>query len=901
MSHRLHVEKALTAYYLGTESGNGAGPVRFIDASRTALAKALGPLAGEDAVSSLANACDGPIETAQVLAFGWSGRWPDSQCPGYLRFLVLTCAVVSIADGADSREFGLNLASLWDCENIFSNRTALPELWAKLAAWCRARRSKGAQIREFLLPSSGRAAALRPRLGNVRYLRLNYEIAFPTWRDLSHLRVVLGRRPDLVQACADPFEAARLICPVIELDQGFSPAMRLASGEFKKLYEAKATLLRLHRFWGVLSNVLDEGGARTPLAPKLASLVISLGSGIEDSEAIVRLSTDRTTPSESTTAEELDGPASVIVEKASDWLKRRGGALSRSPLVRALDSGAVLLFETSFARWESSDDVASERGRCILLLNEQQRKDLAGVGRAMGRLSGRWSLFGPLDGLGKSALLSKLGMGGITPLSVVGAIRIHGGIRVGTAFLGRPDFLPRIAVWGPGTVRLYLALDDCDSKVNLIQTAAGEFTLEASSSLQGRVTVRLEEAPVEGIDPLVFERQLTFVRDAVEHAALRSIDKTKWTPVEEVLCVPVDEIRASEEISQQEQHQTPTARRMRDLGEAVYARGLSGWSEADLVALLVGTIGSEGPSVWDVLRGLQEVGWLYPTIATTWRVRRWWLRPPALAVVRAGQMNRTFLVGSVPDVLVRRFSGTVREAGGGLLSAGAPSEYCLPPFGAVGVETHELVNELRWTLASVPGRVPASAPSCWPVTDQEPSRHEAAAAWNLEVGRFEACDASEHTAVGLFRHRRQAGDRPDLYSLRNSTAEPAWFTLSRTAAVIEAYRRARKPMFAAVGTWLVRLTNDGFLPLPLAEAAILRTGRASGPFKEGKRWTYAYPLDDVLLRDVRALFGSHFVRDVPTESEASRVSRATAAVVGRARARGTTRVPAYSASRQGVR
>lgn len=887
MAHRLLIEKALTAYYLGTDSGNGAGPVRFIDASRATLEAALGHLGQGDAIAALAQACDGPDATAQVLALGWSARWPDPLSPGYLRFLVLTCAVVSIADDADSREFGRNLAALWGCDNIFQDRTALPKLWAQLADWCRVRRADGAAIREFLLPSSERVASSRPRLGNVRYLRLTYEIAFPTWRDLSHLRVVLARRQDVATLCSDPFEAARVLCPLIDWDHGFSEPMRLASAEFRKLYDAKATLLHLHRFWGALSHVLT-GGQPSSVPDASPLMVIRLGVGVEDAEATVCLRADGNGTDDYMDEKALDGPAAVVIEGASAWLKKRASA-TRSSLVKALDDGAVLLFETSFARWESYDDIANHPGRC-LLLRKELRKDLAGVGRLMGRLSEQWSLYGPIDGMAKASLLSKLGSTNGASPGLQSGLRVHDGIKVGTAFLGRVDFLPKLSISGNGKVSVTRVQDDSEVEVRLTRGAERELKLEATETVKGLVLVTLEEAPVKGVDPLVSEKKLAFVPDAVEHARLHPIDAARWSFVDELSVVPVSEIRVSAKAGVPAAADVSTAGRMLDLGEALYARGAGGWSEADLVACLAKITGADGPSVWDVLRALQEVGWLRAAIATTWRVRRWWLRRPKLATVGAKDGIRIVFVGSAPEVLRRRFIATVREAGGSVLSMSGPSEYCLGPLAAEGVESRSLVDELRWATANLPGTASVRAPSCWPPTNQEPSRHDPVAVWSMASGRFEASGTNARSSVELVRHRRRAGDRPDLYTVRGG--EPTdlpWVSLSRTAAVLEAYRRARLPMFEVRGPWLVRLTSDGYLPLPLVEAAVLRSGRVPGPYLDGRRWTYAYPVDNLLLHDIRFLLGEAIVRDANRAWVESYTTRLSARAEGRARARSGSR------------
>lgn len=889
MSHRLQVERALTHYYFGTDSGNGAGPVRSLDASRATLAKALGALAGEDAVTALAQACDGPSETAHVLAVGWRGQWPDSQSPGYLRYLVLTCAVVSLADEAKSHEFGLNLAALWGCENIFRDRSGLPGLWRQLAVWCRSRSAQGSPIREFVLPKDELTATGRPRFASARHLRFTYEVAFPTWRDLSHLRVVLSRRHELASRCRDPFDAARLLCPVIEQDQGFSEPMRLASMEFTRLFEARATLLGLHRFWGAISHVLQSVEPPASTLPQ-ASLILRLGYEIEDAEARVHVRPVRRGISSGAGSETLEGPAPVVIRTASHWLREQGPTFGQSLLFQSLESGAVLLFESSFAQWESADDVERQASACILLLNVSQRRDLSGVGRKLGQLSDQWALFGPLDGLAKAALLSKLGFGrGASGHASLG-LRVHGGVRVGATFLGRPGFLPKISASGQGRVRVVRVADGCAADIELVETSEREFAIQSSTAIEGRVAVRLEEALVEGIDPLVFEKQLTFVREATEHDQLRDIDESRWSSVEEISVVPVSDVRSAEGTTcRHDRAPMPTGRCMQDLAEVLYAKGAAGWSEADLAAALSKVISSDGPSVWDVLRSLQEVRWLEPTIAVTWRVRRWWLRCPELALVQARHGPHAVLLGSVPGVLLRRFGATVVEAKGRVAPMMAPSDYCLTPYVAEGVGAKELLDELRWNVAALPGRATLQAPACWPPTHQEPSRHEPVAVWSMASGCFQPAGGVSRTAGGLTRYRRPAGDRADLYTVFDGVGVQPWVSASRTAAVVEAYRLARRPMFAVRGEWLVRLPNDGYLPAPLAEAAMLRTGRVPGPYKDGRRWTYAYPVDAVLLQDLRTLFAEDFVDGPVPHGGERRRSYLSTVSMARGRARGSLR------------
>jgi hypothetical protein len=484
--------------------------------------------------------------------------------------------------------------------------------------------------------------------------------------------------------------------------------------------------------------------------------------------------------------------------------------------------------------------------------------------------------------MAKASLLSKLGAMSGTSGDRLAGMRLYDGIRVDKAFLGRKDFLPKVSVSARGKLSLLAEKADLHAEVELVRVANGEFALESNDTLDGLVTLRLEEAPVEGVDALVSQRAVRFVPEAIEHAQLREADPSRWTDVEEIAVEPASEGRFSESPSILECARTPMSEPMRDLSEALYARGGAGWSEADLVALVNRTTGGEGPSAWDVLRTLQEAGWLRATIASAWRVRRWWLRPPEVAEVA----TRAVLVGSAPEALRRRFAATASEAGGRVWEMDAPGTFSITPLVAEGVDLGELVEELRWPIATLPGQPRSRAPICWPATNQEPSRHEPASVWNMSSGRFEPVGAFKQPPVELVRHRREAGDRPDLFTVRGSRGdEVPWVTLSRTAAVLEAYRRARLPMFETSGPWLVRLANDGYLPLPLAQAAVLRTGRVSGPYLDGQRWTYAYPLDDTLLQDIRLVLGDAIVFDARVGLGASNSNRNSSYAIGRARAR----------------
>ena len=723
-------------------------------------------------------------------------------------------------------------------------------------------------------------------------MRTTYEVAFPTWRDLAHLRVVVSRNDILLERLSDPFEVARMLCPLIERDTGFSGQMQLASTEFRRLYEAKATLLRLHRFWGAIHHVLSEFNERKTISLQVDPvLILELGSGIDEAEATIFLAKSGQTLDDSDDNSSWNGPAHAIVDGAKDWLRARMISLMNSFLVTAINDGVILLREMSFARWQTANSIEELFGRCIFLRKNGTRKDLNDLGRHLGKLSSNWEVRGPFEGMAKANLFSKLGINQKNKSNQAEGFRLFEGIKVGAAYLGRKPFLPKFFALGDGRVRIS-DIENLDLHVELIERKPREFALASESAVTGFVSLQLEETPVNGIDSLIFEKRIQFVSEADEHADLRVVDNSRWSVIDELSVVSTPEVQSSC-TEPGTFSNVLSCTKMEDLAEALYARGANGWSESDIVSLIYRVRGEDGPSVWDVLRGLQEAGWLEVTQLTTWRTRRWWLRYPELSCVASDSGELIVLGGSCPDTIRRRFRSTVEYCGGRVFKLAPPGEFCSVRLGAIGVNIETLLTELQWNRANPPGSTNYPAPACWPVVMEDVTRHEPVAVWDMVAGHSRPVQEFALHQVELVRHRRETGDRADLFTVRGGRQdEPSWTGLSRTAAILEAYRRVQCPMFEVRGKWLVRLTNDGYLPLPVAKIASLRTLLASGPYLDGERWTYAYPLDAYLLTEIIRLFGKSIISGLGEDCFISESNRLAAGIMGRERARYGQRNPA---------
>ena len=123
--------------------------------------------------------------------------------------------------------------------------------------------------------------------------------------------------------------------------------------------------------------------------------------------------------------------------------------------------------------------------------------------------------------------------------------------------------------------------------------------------------------------------------------------------------------------------------RLTDLTEAMYVRGRSGWAESDLLALIRHVNGAgDTPRPWDLLRVLQDAGWIEPRQLTKWRGRKWFLRSLGVVALGTGPDVVSVLDGAIPLVVQERFC-RVAETLGGRFVGGVRIGSWSPPVTAV--------------------------------------------------------------------------------------------------------------------------------------------------------------------------------------------------------------------------
>lgn len=850
------VERRLTVHYLCAEGSEGGSQVRYVDATDLELNAAL---ERDDGFEALVRACGSASDVARVLADGFVGRWPDPEAPGFLRFLIVCCAVVARSDAnAATKDLRRNLSAAFGNGATFNRLDALPTLWKQLASWCALKRKAGEPIREIVLPEQHKWARTLIHVG------LTQAITFPAWRDLQHMRSVAVHDLKL-QEIQDPFEAAKRLPRLIEHDRQFSDAMREAVQEYRRLYEARASMLHLHRFWKAIRGVLGVR-PRRPSYPKLEPRIeLSFSLDLYDTTMSICSVESESGWIADGEGGKLSDSVEEMVQALPQWFRNHDFHPSSHPILRVFSEGAVPFFEEGLGIWVASHRRPSHERRCIVLHTNR------GGGR-FGQIAppSRWfgdrcavsdvlttkqvrSVFDELDrALGGKDLSSRRSS----------EPKLIGGFKTGSAYLGRPRLLPLIEAPEGGTLRLLASLAD-EHKVEVKLSSDGHRRIATSCTLSGLRMLRYEEQPLGGIEPLVWQKTLMFVPSAYEHDKLGCPDPNRWVRSEEYVAergreVPIAFAReasgAARAIDDEE-----AARQFDDFLEALYASGRSGWSEPELIETMREVLGPYRPSTWDVLRSLEESSWLDCRNAIAWRARRWWLKPPRLFVPREQSQRIALLGGSAPEAIRRRFSATTTNLGGSFEERRGVGPYSPLLCVARGVDPHLLAEELGWPLKPIPGWPISPAPIGWPMEASDPSSHAMAGSWDWRCGRFGSNPDSTSDSVRLERFARARRDRPDLFVLMSGDLGSRWVGSSRVVAIVEAHRRARTPLFSLEGDRLVRLPRDGHLPLPLALAACLRLGRASGPVRVGDEWGYAYPADEWIVDSIRRTLGATIV------------------------------------------
>lgn len=799
-------EALLVAHYLRSDGPFGSTPLQSLDATPVELANATSfdGLDPENAKRSFLRSF-GPNVTRHVLRTAVVPRTLSAAVPGYFRYLVLSALVPTLSPQETStRDFRERLGELLGLNGPLSDVGGLPVLWQRLSSWCDGRRADAQPYRRIVLPDPG----------HMTLIGYSVRLAFPSWRDRDRLT------RDVERIGPARLEGPRDVIAFLKhtFDYGaYSASMKSAFGDFYERFQSGERLLSHHRFWRLLRDVRAQvektDGARK--SAHVARLVLCFG--VDDYDLSMEFTVVlRPTPESAVTPESealrIEGSVEHVLHELESFCPRLRYAWRE--VEQSVASGILLFTEENWGQWllTKPSEIRGARVFAVVRGDIARRRDLPKVTwRAAG---GEW-LFSALDPGAIELLLPRIDRRSAGREDELATLEVIGGVQSGNVYLGRPRTLPGIRATASSRISIVPvgAIRGC---MGIEAAGADTWELSATAPVAGVWRVTAAEPSALGLVELESEQNVRFDDRAIEHVSLADPDRdpASLEPEREITFRHGDplELRGSRRTSVS----VISDERLTDLLEALYARGRSGWAESDLLALIRYVNGADdAPRPWDLLRVLQEAGWIEPRQLTQWRGRRWFLRKLGIVVIGTGPAAVSVLDGSTPLVVQERFC-RVAEAHGGHPVAGIPVGSWSPPLIAVrGADPVALGETLGIPVRHEQIVEVSPAPSSWPIERRSAAHRELAGIWSWKRGAFAMVPNPEKSRVRLERYRRARGDDRDVFLVTPSGGEPQAFT-ARASAIMEAHRLAERALFEFDGTLLRRQARDGSLPEPIA-------------------------------------------------------------------------------------
>ena len=275
-----------------------------------------------------------------------------------------------------------------------------------------------------------------------------------------------------------------------------------------------------------------------------------------------------------------------------------------------------------------------------------------------------------------------------------------------------------------------------------------------------------------------------------------------------------------------------------------------GIGEAELIELFGKTIrDATGFSVWGIIRGWVEAGYLDCLTRRQWRGRVYFARLPRLVLIpdEDGRSIRVVLHGLASYRLRAAVRDVFALGGATPLPAATLSSFVPGPLSwrlesleqasALAVEIGDIETvSVRWPK-ELAGDFEAAVSNEAPL----PPGYECQRVWDWMAGGFRRPHGNSSTdVVRIEYHTRTNG--PDRYVIVEGGLRRT--TLSRSWALLDGFWRAGRKAFCPAGSIaIVRPGDDGpQVPLPIARAIGLRAGIVAGPAETaqiGRHYAYA--------------------------------------------------------------
>jgi hypothetical protein len=863
-------ERLLVLHYLRTDGPFGTAPLRWIDATPIELARAtrIEGFDPEVAKSSFLSTFTNEYVTRDVFRGGRVPKPASVETPGYFRYLILSALVPALApEETNSKDFRVRLGALMGLGGPLSDVGGLPRLWQSLAKWCDGLRADARPFRRVVLPERG----------HMRIIGYSIRLAFPSWRDRERLTQEVDR------VGAERFDRPRAAIDHLKHPIEFgthSTSMKDAFADFYTRFQNGERLLTQHRFWRLIRDVVSTLENRSRIAPVSDRARLTLSFGIDDADMSMAFVVASGTETDPTEVFHIEGTVPTVLEDlmsspvatrwVPDWVRQ------------TITSGVLLLGEERWGRWALKKRSEIGRADVIAVVRDHiaARPNLRSI---EWRPAGRGWVFGDIRNLGElERLFLGLDRQSLLLDEDLATLKVVGGIKTGDVLLGRPRTLPSIRATAASSLSIE-AIGDTRGDPSLEPLGGDTWSLVARTPIAGTWRIIASEDAAPGLGHMEVEQNIAFDDRAVEHALLADPDRDPAR-----FEVEVELVAARGAALEWRSVASPAAAtgmddRLTDLLEAIYARGRAGWAESDIVDLMRRVIGpSEGPRPWDMLRILHVSGWIVPRQMTTWRGRRWFLRPLSLVVIGEGASAVTVLDGASPLVVRERFRAVAASVHSNDV-AGVPIGVWSPPVLAVqGADPAALGEALGLSVEREFDVALSPAPSAWPKESRSTTHRELVSSWSWHAGAFRTEAGESPHGVSLSRYRRARGDDRDVYIVGAPGRAPMSFT-SRDSAVMEAHRSAGSPLFELTGSRLRRMAADGHLPEPVGRKLrlthLINPGVLVDPI--GRR-SFAYPGDRHDVEVLHGWFGAAIDAPMPRDREDG------LSAIGRARHRSPT-------------
>lgn len=782
-------ERKLTEYFLAVEADGNASDIRSFEVTSQTLALAAGIEEGDSdlACSSFREALVQDPGLFDTLRHGYSGASTD-EYSGYFAYLCLTLFVDTLfeQDYETEGEFRARLRKWLGVDHGFQQLSGVATMWRRLDAWLRARVLSGAPFKQLVLPE---VPLTWTHIGYTRRL------AFPSRADVRFFERFSRSNPE---ALKDPLKVIHLFAPCT-LEQRCSSVLREAFDDFRNAYLHHERALADHRFWRLVRKV--NAGHSTRRSDVEIELVFN-----EDSE--MEFITYSDASAERTVSASLG--AAIKVSHAE-----RSGNLGS-----AIDRGILFFLQIATARWAGDAELTSTPSGLFVALS---RVLFSKMGSSLGdyvESDGWWVTKFPLTAGKIERALSLHGY--LESSAKIFRASVVDGIRVKSAWLGLPSFLPRLNADITDVGARHVAAEEADQNLRILD---GRF--ESAKSLDGSYLVQPVSRDAEHRPS--WSLRVQFTKSAAPHAELRGAryalpQLADWNCFGEAPHIGCETLHIEEDARDLAESD--------ELLEALYADGLSGWEEAELINLIRRV---EPRSPWEVLRCLRDAGLVSPRLRRGWRGRVWTLTEPRLVRART-EIPALILEGALCARLIDDFKIVVASLGGQFFKRPGIGRWPIPLIGAVGIDGTAIANRLGWTFEEAPN-FPGATPCAFMTTTRLGQDYHRASSWDWDAGGFrQGC--AQVLWPDLARYVHPDGRDHDLYRLEWRGVTHVF--LSRTASIAAAYVAARRPMFTYRDGALVRLTREGGLPDSVATALRRRTLKTAGIVDD----IYAYPASE---------------------------------------------------------